>query len=641
MQSQDTESFQSNQLEQALAALKQVTTTLRQKGNTKDLIQNALTLTVDTMNWAAGAIYLTHQGGMALLAHHNQPEHAVTWKKSLTRGQSLTDPSTESCDPDYKFRKDWLPVDLPFEAPTDEFEIFVRVPLLARDAGIGQLCLVDSQTRSDHTPEADILTAIGHQMAHAVALAQLLLGESRARRMAGTLREVAQTISSSLDRDQVLNLIIEKLDDVIAYDTASVMLVRGDHFDVLFARDRHGQEKSVGIQTPAQRRAAAWQVVHSGDPIVLTDVRDSDLWTDVPQLSYIRSWIGVPLKIRDQVIGVLTLDKAEPGFYQPSQVPMLVAFASQAAAAIENARLYSAAQQALAERTMLHEVSQAVSSSLELEAVLNAVTDAAIRATEAQRGYLVLREKSEEKLQFLSARDSDRETLQGDELVVSRSIAYRVLETSEPVLTVNAQEDPRFASHSSVIHYSLRSVLCVPLVSKNQAIGALYVDHQLRDGQFTHRSLEMLENVAAQAATAVENALLYRQLRETNDQLAEALEKSRQSYEKLKAAQEELVRVKKREAMIETAGAAAHELNQPLTVIEGISTLLQDHQVEDKDLKRDLKAIMQAAQRAAKIVKEMSEATRYVTKSYPGGHHIIDLNQTQKDSEGAEAPEDD
>jgi GAF domain-containing protein len=618
-----------DQLERALSALGQATATLRQKGNTKELIQQALTQIVDATDWAAGAIYLTHQGGVALLTHHSLTDRAITWKKGLPRGKSQPKSAVEGDGPRYQFQRDWIAADLPFEAPEGEFEMLVRVPLLARDTRIGQLCLVTLEAQPRHPLEADVLTAIGHQIAHAVALAQLLMGESRARRMAGTLRAVAQTISSSLDRDQVLNLIIEKLGDVIAYDTASVMLVRGDHFDVLFARDRHGKEKSVGIQTPVQRRAAAWQVVHNGDPIVLTDVRDSDLWTEVPQLAYIRSWIGVPLKIRDQVIGVLTLDKAEPGFYQPSQVPMLVAFASQAAAAIENARLYGAAQQALAERTMLHEVSQAVSSSLELEAVLNAVTDSAIRATEAQRGYLVLREKSEETLQFLSARGSDRETLEGDELVVSRSIARRVLQTGEPILTVNAQEDPRFADQASVIHYSLRSVVCVPLVSKNETIGALYVDHRLRDGQFTHRSLEMLENVAAQAATAVENALLYRQLRETNAKLADALEESRRSYEKLQAAQEELVGAKKREAMIETAGAAAHELNQPLTVIQGISALLEDHQIENKNLRRDLKAIAQAARRAAKIVKKMSEVTRYVTKPYPGGQRIVDLDQAQ------------
>jgi len=372
-------------------------------------------------------------------------------------------------------------------------------------------------------------------------------------------------------------------------------------------------------------------VVNSGDPIVLTDVRDSEFWTDIPQLAYIRSWIGIPLKTRDRVIGVLTLDKAEPGFYQPSQVPILAAFASQAAAAIENARLYKAAQQALAERTMLHEVSQAVSSSLELDAVLNAVMDAAIHATGAQRGYLVLRENSQEGLQFLAARDSDRETLQEDELVVSQSIARRVLETGEAILTVNAQEDPRFSTEPSVISYSLRSVVCVPLINKKQVIAALYVDNRLRDGQFTYRSLEMLKNVAAQAATAVENATLYNQLRETNSKLETALEKSRQSYQQLQTAQDQLVQAKKREAMIETAGAAAHELNQPLTIIQGICTLLQDRQIKDIELQRDLEAILQASQRATKIVQKMAEATRYATKPYAGGSHIIDLDKTAEE----------
>ncbi|MFZ5917589.1 MAG: GAF domain-containing protein [Chloroflexota bacterium] len=626
-------SVQSDGVGRALAALKKVTATLQKTGNIKELLEQSLLHIVAEMDWTAGALYLAyHGGGLSLLIHQQAADLELTWKARLSRSQWSDRSVPATVQPVYEYDETWEPSELPFHDPSGDLHVQVSAPLCARDALVGRLFLVDVQPREAHPVEMDILMAIGHQLAHAVVLARLLVDESRARRMAGTLREVAQTISSSLNRNQVLDLILERLGDIIAYDTASVMLVQDDHFDVLFARDREGKEKSLGSKTPVQRRAAAWQVVHSGDPIVLTDVRDSHLWTDVPQLSYIRSWIGVPLKIRDQVIGVLTLDKAEPGFYQPSQVPVLSAFASQAAAAIENARLYDAAQHALAERTMLHEVSQAVSSSLELEAVLNAVIDAAIHACGAQRGYLVLPDLSKEKLQFLAARDRARETLQGEELVVSRSIARRVLETGEAVLTVNAQEDPRFADEPSVISYSLRSVVCVPLMSKQRVIGALYVDNRLRDGQFTFRSLDMLKNVAAQAATAVENALLYQQLREANAQLAVALEKSNLAYEQLQKAQGQLVQIKKQEAMIETAGAAAHELNQPLTIIQGIASLLIDRPTQDAELKRDLEAIAQAAQRAARIVQQMSDAARYVTKSYPGGHRIVDLSQASEDN---------
>jgi GAF domain-containing protein len=603
--------LEQTRLGKALTALKKVASVLGQTGNLTVLTQGALARTVDTMAWDAGAVYLRdHTGRITCLAKRNRQEGIVTWKTQLARGGRAARQLADSVEPTHLDRETWEEQDLPFHRWSVDVQSLLLIPLQARDVLIGILYLVATCPLELDPAEMDVLSILGHQIATAVLLGRLQAGESRARRVAGRLRDVAQTISSGLNLDQVLALILERLGDVVPFDSASVMLVSDGSFDVLFAQDRDGEKKRIDVGLPSEHRAAAWQVVNNGEPILLTDVTDSPFWTEVPQLDYIRCWIGVPLKVRDEVIGVLTLDKAEPGFYQPAQVPVLSAFASQAAAAIENARLYDAAQQTLTERTMLYEVSRAVSSSLEFDAVLNAVIDAAIQATGAERGYLVLRDGSPSELTFLVARDSARETIKGDELIVSRSIAWRVLETGEPVLTVNAQEDPRFAEASSVISYSLRSVLCVPLVSKTQVIGTLYVDNRLRDGQFTSHSLEMLNNIAAQAAAAVENALLYNQLREANAKLTVALEESRRSYEQLKV---------------------AHELNQPLTVIQSLSAQLLERDVEDETLRQDLAEIARASQQATEIVQEMAKATRYETRTHAGGQRIVDPDQAAVD----------
>ena len=625
--------FEQTRLGKALTALKEVTSVLERTGNLTVLMQEALARIVDIMAWSAGAVYLRdHTGRIARLAEQKRQEGVVAWKAQLARSGRFADRLASIIQPTYLCQETWEEQDLPFHGLPYDVQSLLLVPLRAKDVLIGVLYLVDNRPLELDPAETDVLRILGHQMATAVMLERLQVGESRARRVAGRLRDVAQTISSGLNVDQVLALILERLGDVVPFDSASVMLVSEDRFDVLFAQDRHGKEKRLDVGMPSERRAAAWRVVNGGEPILLTDVKDSSFWTEVPQLDYIRCWIGVPLKVRDQVIGVLTLDKTEPGFYKPAHVPVLAAFASQAAAAIENARLFDATQQTLTERTMLHEVSRAVSSSLEFDAVLNAVIDAAVQATGAQRGYLVLQDDSPSELTFLVARDSARETIKDDELIVSRSIAWRVLETGGAVLTVNAQEDPRFAEASSVVSYSLRSVLCVPLVSKTQVTGALYVDNRLRDGQFTPRSLEMLNNIAAQAATAVENALLYNQLREANVKLTAALEESRRSYEQLEAAQAQLVQAKEKEVMMEMAGAAAHELNQPLTVIQNLSALLLERDVRDKELRQDLKTIARVSEQAAEIVHKMVKATRYKTRTYPGGQRIVDLDQATADS---------
>jgi adenylate cyclase len=146
---------------------------------------------------------------------------------------------------------------------------------------------------------------------------------------------------------------------------------------------------------------------------------------------------------------------------------------------------------------------------LDLPQVLNRVMDKIIEITGAERGYLVLRDEETGKLEFRVARNLDRETLQKQSFQVSRTIVTRVAETGEPVVTTNAQADPRFQAQESVVSYSLRSILCVPLRVKDQVIGVVYADNRIKAGLFGERELDLLAAFANQAAVAIDNARLF------------------------------------------------------------------------------------------------------------------------------------
>lgn len=155
----------------------------------------------------------------------------------------------------------------------------------------------------------------------------------------------------------------------------------------------------------------------------------------------------------------------------------------------------------------LYEVSRALGSTLNLDEQLTLALDSAIRLTGAERGFLVLMEGDE--LVFRLARDNKQEPLEESAFEVSRSVVRRVGETRAPVLTTNAQQDPRFASQDSVINYSLRSIMAVPLSARGHIIGVLYVDNKARAGLFGQADLDLLSTFAGQAAIAIENARLY------------------------------------------------------------------------------------------------------------------------------------
>ncbi len=169
----------------------------------------------------------------------------------------------------------------------------------------------------------------------------------------------------------------------------------------------------------------------------------------------------------------------------------------------------------------LQDIGKVINSSLDLEEVLSFVMDAIIHLTKAERAILLLREESGE-LKVQLARNMDKETIEKSaSFKISRSIVQSVAESGEAVATMNAQSDPRFAAQESIISYNLRSILCVPLMSKESVIGVIYADNRIAAGIFNDADRDMLTAFANQAAVAIENARLFR---ETQNHLAEIME---------------------------------------------------------------------------------------------------------------------
>jgi transcriptional regulator with GAF, ATPase, and Fis domain len=176
----------------------------------------------------------------------------------------------------------------------------------------------------------------------------------------------------------------------------------------------------------------------------------------------------------------------------------------------------------------------------DVERILDEVIDTAIELTAAERGFLLLRQ-SDGALAPVVSRNFAMSDLAGSDRSVSRSIAERAAQTGEPVLTVDAGIDERFAIAASVAALRLRSVLAVPLRQRGQVTGCIYVDHRLRGGAFDDTAATVLGELADIAAIAIENARLTDDLRRTTREV-EALNQ-RLGHE-LAERDAELVRVK-------------------------------------------------------------------------------------------------
>lgn len=162
-----------------------------------------------------------------------------------------------------------------------------------------------------------------------------------------------------------------------------------------------------------------------------------------------------------------------------------------------------------------------VTSSLELEQVLEEVLDSVCRLTGAERAYLMLRDSGGARdthvppdlssLRIRAARNWSHEGLSDAEVQFSRTVVEDALSKAEPIVTTNAQADERFKHRASVVAQGLRSVVCIPLIVRRVVVGVLYADNRIQSGLFSPNNMPLLEAFGTQAAVAIEKARLHQE----------------------------------------------------------------------------------------------------------------------------------
>ncbi len=172
--------------------------------------------------------------------------------------------------------------------------------------------------------------------------------------------------------------------------------------------------------------------------------------------------------------------------------------------------------------TKLYQFSDRLMHVRELSELLDALMDAVIEITNADKGFLILAEG--ETLDVKVARNVNRENIADAVTQLSDSIVAKVVRSRKPVIISDAMNDDEFASAKSVMHLRVSSVICVPLLDRGRLLGLIYVgSHSIRD-LFQDQTLRVLTVFASQAALIVANALLVNELRHDNKRLSDRLE---------------------------------------------------------------------------------------------------------------------
>jgi sigma-B regulation protein RsbU (phosphoserine phosphatase) len=182
-----------------------------------------------------------------------------------------------------------------------------------------------------------------------VLVGRFLFGESRRRReeeqrrtTARALLEMARVLNSSLDVSVVLRQILSELTGILPHDSASIMLLNEDKTTVHVAALTGGDSptgKDAEDMVLSELRGAR-EVVSTGRPVVINDCRNDPRWRLSENSIEIQSWLGVPLRVRDEPVGLLNINSHTTNRFQPDDIDFAQAFADQAGVAIQNARAH-------------------------------------------------------------------------------------------------------------------------------------------------------------------------------------------------------------------------------------------------------------------------------------------------------------
>jgi PAS domain S-box-containing protein len=441
--------------------------------------------------------------------------------------------------------------------PLAETRAEITVPLRIGEWVLGVL---DVQSeRKDAFDESDLFVLQSLADLVAVAIENAYLFRERERRIEEltTLNKIGETIVSSLDLDDTLTAIMQRVNAVFQVEAGSLMLVENGRlvFRVLLSPyaeivRRHTLNVGQGI--------AGWVAQH-GHPLLVPDARADPRWypdVDADTDFQTKSILCVPMKTKDETIGVIEiLNPIDGRQFTEDDLHLLESIATSAVIAIENAQLYKETEQRLAEVSTLYILAKQMTSSLELQVVLDTIATALKRVLDCRGCCIFLLDEETQQLEIKASAGITPQGRQNTRIRIGEGVSGQVMKDARQIYIPDTHQVPNF----QYFDQKVRSLLVVPLITKDRVIGTLSVD-DLKVDAFSPEDGRLLTIAAAQAAVAIENARLFESLKERAKKLGEA-------YAEL----QDLDR--KKDEFVQNV---SHDLRTPLTFVKAYVELLLD-----------------------------------------------------------------
>jgi len=451
----------------------------------------------------------------------------------------------------------------------------LTVPIKAKGEVIGVLDVQSDRLNSFDESDVVVLQSLAYQAGIAIENARLFHDTARQVRELRALTEASRIISSVLDQDQLLQSLYEQITRIAPTDFYLIALY--DEATNVVSIEINVDE---GVHYPkshyALDKGLLKLIIHNKQPLRFDSLTEEKHTLDVeivsvgsPKVNH--GWLGVPMLYGDKVVGALVVGSYQRGAFDEGHQQTLTSVANQAAVALENARLFTERERRLDEMAVLNEVGRAISSTLQLDELLDLIHHQVGRVMDATNLYIALYDRDEDWVLFPLYVEGGQVRRHSRGRKAGQGLTEHVIRSRQPLLLSDNMDGRMQELGIDVMGAPAKSWLGVPMIARDKVLGIIAVQSYTTENVYDEQHLNLLPTIAAQAAIALENARLYEQAR----QLAVMEERQRLAREL-------------HDAVTQTLFSAS-------LIAEALPAIWESDQEEGRQLLRDLRQLSRGA----------------------------------------------
>ena len=394
------------------------------------------------------------------------------------------------------------------------------IPMRISNKVIGMISAQCYEPYAYDTEEQVLLEMLATHAATAIENGRLFELEQKRRQEAETLRQAATAISSTLDLNRVMEDILKALKQIVHYDSASVFLHEGEWLRLAICQGFEYPEDLIGLKFPSSD-ALFQKIRETRWPIILSDAQKDARYHNWGKTHQVHGWMATPLITHGEVIGYITLDSFAVDTYSESITDTVMALANQAAAAIENARLFEEQSRRSKIIEALADIANEIATTREVMPALDKIAQRALELLDANNVAIYLLQENNRTLKTVTAHGVYQKELLSHVRKAGEGITGSVFLNGKPEIISDTMEDSRrvVVPGTRDREEKLTTLMSAPLILRGKSIGVINAWRFKENGLFNKSELNFLVSIAHQASICIESGRL---VEEINRQAQEA-----------------------------------------------------------------------------------------------------------------------